>query len=144
MVPPNSINVVGFGGLGDILLTTPALHALREKYPRRRVIVYYFTRGKRDILLRNPDIDSLRAGLWYTNPWFAYLLRKNPDERIRRGLSFPHYAYLRPGMAYKIHVKEVIAKYFDVELNDKRLRVRLDEKESELARRTLTECGKAP
>jgi ADP-heptose:LPS heptosyltransferase len=56
--PPRRILVIQLRHLGDVLLTTPAVRALRRAYPEAR-IDFLVDRGARATLLGNPDIDRI-------------------------------------------------------------------------------------
>lgn len=52
------ILIIKFGGMGDLLLTTPILPNLRFYFPKAEI--YYFTlRNAKDILVDNPYIDRV-------------------------------------------------------------------------------------
>lgn len=55
---PRRILVIQLRHLGDVLLTTPALRALRRSYPGAQ-IHFLVDRGSRAVLLGNPHIDAI-------------------------------------------------------------------------------------
>lgn len=60
--------VVSLSNIGDVILTTPVLTALCEKFPGARLTVVVGPRA-REVLIRSPRIDRIvvydkRAGLW--------------------------------------------------------------------------------
>src|SRR5262245_3286792 len=55
---PQNILVVKLRYLGDVLLATPTLHALKATYPTARVTVLV-NRGTDEILIGNPDVDDI-------------------------------------------------------------------------------------
>jgi heptosyltransferase-3 len=55
---PRRILVIQLRHLGDVLLTTPALRALRRAYPSAQ-IDFLVDRGSRAVLLGNPDLDAI-------------------------------------------------------------------------------------
>ena len=55
---PASILVIRPGAMGDVLLTTPALRALRGAFPAGRLTVLV-TRPGKEILAGNPDVDEV-------------------------------------------------------------------------------------
>ncbi len=55
---PRTILVLKPGALGDVLMTTPFLRALRSCYPQSR-IVYAVGRWSSDVLAHNPHIDQM-------------------------------------------------------------------------------------
>ncbi len=58
MVPLEKILVIRMSSLGDIVLTTPLLRTLRNGYPKAE-IAFLTKREYRDLLLHNPDLDSI-------------------------------------------------------------------------------------
>lgn len=62
-----TIRVRMWGGLGDVLLATPALRALKAQHPDERLQVYG-TRAHCDILKHSPHIDVLKpdSDAWLT------------------------------------------------------------------------------
>ena len=46
-------------GIGDTLLTTPALRLLKEKRPNDQVVFFTLSKVTHDVLLFNPYIDKL-------------------------------------------------------------------------------------
>ncbi|HET8631541.1 MAG TPA: glycosyltransferase family 9 protein [Thermomicrobiales bacterium] len=55
---PRRLLVVKLADIGDVLNTTPALRALRERYPRARIAVLT-TRNGAQALARSPDVDEI-------------------------------------------------------------------------------------
>jgi heptosyltransferase-3 len=55
---PRRILVIQLRYLGDVLLTTPALRALRRAYPSAQ-IDFLVDRGSRAVLIGNPDLDTI-------------------------------------------------------------------------------------
>jgi len=52
--------VIKFSSLGDIILSTAGLRAIREKFPRAAHKISFLTGQEfKEVLLRNPDIDEL-------------------------------------------------------------------------------------
>jgi heptosyltransferase III len=57
---PRNILAIKLRYLGDVLLATPTLHALKTAYPQARVSMLV-NQGTEDILLGNPDVDEIIA-----------------------------------------------------------------------------------
>ena len=55
---PNSILVINYGGIGDILLSTPLLATLRIAFPHATIDTY-IQHGRAGILEGNPDLDNI-------------------------------------------------------------------------------------
>src|SRR5689334_8141179 len=55
---PRNILVIKLRYLGDVLLATPTLHALKTTYPAARLTALV-NRGTEEILRANPDVDEI-------------------------------------------------------------------------------------
>ncbi|HEX6949779.1 MAG TPA: putative lipopolysaccharide heptosyltransferase III [Nitrospira sp.] len=55
---PHNILAIKLRYLGDVLLSTPTLHALKTAYPAARLTALV-NRGTEDILRANPDVDEI-------------------------------------------------------------------------------------
>src|SRR3990167_9239281 len=58
--PQAKILVIRYGGIGDVLWTTPAIRAIKEQYPLTK-IKYCVSEKDREILYNNPYIDGVIA-----------------------------------------------------------------------------------
>ncbi|MBA1432131.1 MAG: hypothetical protein FAF04_00710 [Epsilonproteobacteria bacterium] len=52
------IGVLMFGLLGDVILRTPVLHALKEIYPNAKIVAFVDSIGKA-VLENNSDVDEI-------------------------------------------------------------------------------------
>lgn len=69
MPDDEKILLMGFAGLGDTLLFTPALTLLREKMPEARITALLVTGSQREVLSTNPSVDEIVfAGKIWRNP----------------------------------------------------------------------------
>jgi ADP-heptose:LPS heptosyltransferase len=137
------IIVLTWGGVGDLMLCTPALKALREENPGSKIVVYYqhFHRGHKQVLLNNPHIDSVRelhvTSMWkYPRHLFVYLFKKNKwiEERKYYHMYFDNVPCT---WLYEKSHKEVAADIFDVTLKDNRIQLFFTEGEEQKARERL-------
>ncbi len=74
-----NVIVIPLYGIGDVLMTTPALKILKEQYPEIQITVVCMFKNNYDILKNNPNIDTLI---------FFPFLEKGKDEALRFLLSF--------------------------------------------------------
>lgn len=82
--------------IGDTLFATPALHALRIRYPRARIVVLAYPTNA-GILRSNPDIDEIV--LWPTRQTWGgvqgtlAVLNRLRDERFNLAVEFSNYSW---------------------------------------------------
>src|SRR5690348_9151099 len=86
--PPRRILVIKPDHLGDLLLATPALAALRETFPCVHITALVGPWG-RDALATNPDIDALQ-----TLPFPGFERQEPAPSSVRRLLQ-PYITLLR-------------------------------------------------
>ncbi len=103
----NNMLVIKVRAMGDTLLATPALRALRRAYPEARITVLVSPAGKA-VLEGNPDIDRIfvyeRKSMWYG---LKYLLKLN---RSKYDLVLALHASFRTAlMAYATGTKQRVA-----------------------------------
>lgn len=55
---PKTILVLKIGAIGDVLMSTPLLHALRNAYPHARII-YAVGKWSKAVLENNPNVDEV-------------------------------------------------------------------------------------
>lgn len=89
---PQNILVIDFGQLGDVVLSLPALHAIRARFPAARITVAVGKPGKQVVELANcadevlvVDRVALRDGFIPASLW--HIARLVKDVR-RRGFDF--------------------------------------------------------
>jgi ADP-heptose:LPS heptosyltransferase len=131
-----SIDIITWGGIGDALLLTPTLKALKEKEPDRKIKVFYLKRHK-DIFSNNPYIDSLKEVSFRSSPVDWLLNHLHLTE-----YKSPDYSALYPTLNYSKNLTEVIAEIFSVELVDKQMDVFLKDSELKAGADLLAGYGK--
>jgi ADP-heptose:LPS heptosyltransferase len=127
-----TIRVITWGGIGDVLLSTPALRAIKNKYPESNLIVYCKSKTHYDVLARNPSINRLRR----TSLFFyisAYILSKFRSTKIFKG----SYGHLYPSICYNINATKIIAEMFDVKLLQSKIEIFLTKRENQNAREKI-------
>lgn len=139
------------GGIGDILLCTPALRALKECNPHRRIIIYCIHPSHYEVLVNNPYVDSLRMInlflLLFQNPYHLYSYLFNRQRKHRYYFDpkkLKHYplVYDRVPVAwlYTKSIKEIVPEIFSdlpVRLQHKNIQLFFTEEEENIARSKL-------
>ncbi|HET6254620.1 MAG TPA: glycosyltransferase family 9 protein [Puia sp.] len=126
------ISIISWGGLGDVLLSTPAIAALRTKYPQHWIVVFCRGRSHAEIYWNNPDIDELRpVSFWI-------LLRLYAIRAMGIGQVYiPEYGHIFPSLYYRKCASEIIGEMMNVKPDSKKLRMYLTEEEDKEARKAL-------
>jgi ADP-heptose:LPS heptosyltransferase len=128
-----TFRVIAGGGLGDVLLTTPAFAALKKKYRNCRIIVYCASKAHRVVLEHNPYIDRLTIFSATHSPIPYLLSRFRFGFKLYRFLT-PNYGLTAPSLFVNQGAARIIAELFDVKLESSKIQVYLTEAESEWAR----------
>lgn len=90
--PPKRIAVLCLPGIGDAILFTPALRALRSAFPDAHITAVTMFDGAADVLRTNPDLDAVEcfdffhASVWASLRYVLALRRRSFDASI---LGFP-------------------------------------------------------
>ena len=86
MDAPETLAVLRFGGVGDVLLTAPALDALRSAWPRTRIL-YAVKAPYQALVAHHPAVDEVVPLAAGETPWsLARRLRRllRRCERMHR------------------------------------------------------------
>src|SRR5262245_538485 len=122
----NTISIEIFGGMGDVLAITPALKALKQQEPNRKIVVHFLSEDHRRLLANNPHIDKykkvLTAPPWIREHELLYRLFRAIQFRAQR-LTDPHRVRLSVGSmgtytVYRIKAAHILAQGLDVDLVD--------------------------
>lgn len=116
------------GGLGDILLSTPAIRSLKRQFPDHRIVVYFRTKGQLEIYRNNPDVSACRSERFWHDP-LVHLLRKAGWVRFLTTA----YGRCAPSLTYNRSAMDIIAEMLGVEPGDRRIGVFLTEDEERTA-----------
>jgi ADP-heptose:LPS heptosyltransferase len=145
----SNVRIVSWGGLGDVLLTTPIFRAIKEQWPGSRTIVYSTNYGHYDILLNNPYIDRLkapklsRAEILLARKLRLAELHRGPYRLLKPSLfrplkaHLPAYSILKPGLFYTKNATEIIAEMIGITLEQKDVMLFLTRNEEEIGRQLV-------
>jgi heptosyltransferase-2 len=64
---------IGLPGIGDALLSTPAIHLLRKNYPDATIDFLCMFQGAKDIFINNSDINNILYWDFIKAPWYKSL-----------------------------------------------------------------------
>ncbi|MEL7006363.1 MAG: glycosyltransferase family 9 protein [Bacteroidota bacterium] len=127
------VNIVSWGGMGDALLSTASFKAIKEKYPDKKIRVFYLKRH-RDIFLNNPYIDSLVEASFKGAPmsWVLNYFGLIDIKSI-------NYSFTKPSRNYDKSIISVIGEMLDVESKPEDLSLYLTEEEKQAGKDILRE-----
>ena len=125
--------ILTMGGIGDILLMTPAIRALKEQRPNEKLIVFCWNESHAEIFKNNPFVDEIKLATFKDSPidYILYFLKLLP-------VNIYHYAQLSPSKFYKKNATEIIAEMAKVELKQKNIEIYLSNEEEQQAQETLS------
>jgi ADP-heptose:LPS heptosyltransferase len=127
--------ITTWGGIGDVLLLTPALRALCLSSRFSRITVECVSSLHAEVLELNPYIDAIRdvtpQGLSSRVP--TYLIHQKGATTVR---CRPVYARLRP-MLYRRHASRLIGELLDIAVDSTTIDLRLSSAEDRLAASAL-------
>ncbi len=120
------IGIETWGGIGDGLLVTPSISALKHKYPNSEINIVC-NKDQEQIFENNLNISSLSV---------------NPDNSAFEGykkskIFNTNYGKLEPSINYKKHASEIIADLLHVKLKNKKLDVFLTKEDENFAKKKL-------
>lgn len=124
--------ILTIGGIGDILLMTPTIRALKEQKPNEKLIIFCWNKSHAEVFKHNPFVDEIRLATFKDSPidYIRYMLKRLP-------VNIYHYAQLSPSKFYKKNATEIIAEMAQVELRQKNIEIYLTEEEEQQAREVL-------
>jgi ADP-heptose:LPS heptosyltransferase len=129
---PKTIRILTWGGLGDALLITPALAALRQAHPAARIVVYCEHPFFKDLYRHNPDISRVVRVKGFRKSCYELLY----DMGLLR-VSVLDFKPYQPGKSYWKSGTELAGEMLGVTVSDPRIRAYTLPQEDEEARRTL-------
>ncbi|MBL6449333.1 glycosyltransferase family 9 protein [Fulvivirga sp. 29W222] len=138
----NELVLISWGGIGDVLVCTPTIRALKEQDPERDIVVYCMKKNHLEVLANNPHIDSLRYLHWksmwkYPYHLYAYLFNKKLVNYTV--FSFQH---VDPPNLYSKSIKHIAADIFDITLEKDDNEIYLLAEEQAWAKEKLKEYKK--
>jgi ADP-heptose:LPS heptosyltransferase len=137
--------IVSWGGIGDAIVSIPALKAFRLKNPDYKIILYYPNMGHKDIFLNSPYIDSmkplkLRSVLLHPTHLFAFITWRYPNSLLAKTVKrwateyvLLWFQHIPLTWAYQKHVIDIVPEIFDLKLSDRSIEFFLTEKEENAA-----------
>lgn len=127
-----TIRILSWGGVGDVMLSTPAVAALKKKYPSSRIIVYSHSWLHGEVFINNPHVHRFKV----VSRWMYIVLVLLNRYRITR-MYDPKYKSVYPSLFYNKNVIEIIAELYNVTLTDKKIQIYLSREEEAKAKEML-------
>lgn len=125
--PKKIILSVNMGGLGDNLLITPSLGALKQKYQNSKITILCYDLMV-PVFLNNPNVDKIIKMPNDQNDWFR-LIKKSDKFYKTDYFKFK----LKSPINCSEHAVDIMAKMMDVKLENKNLEIFLTENEEKKA-----------
>jgi ADP-heptose:LPS heptosyltransferase len=145
----NELVIVSWGGIGDAIVCTPTIKALKEKHPDKKIIIYYPRHSHKDVFLHNPSIDiikpiKLKSVLSRPSHFFAFLYWHYPFHNLVKYLqrwAVPFtplgFQHVPLSWAYNKSVKDIIPEIFGMKLTDNKTELFITEEEEKAAKEKL-------
>lgn len=126
--------IVVRGGLGDVLLLTPTMKAIKQTFPDSKIKLFCFNERQQLIFKNNPHVDNVNSTSFISNP--VSFIRAT----MKWGKYYKDfYGGLIPTVFYKDNAKVLIAGLYGVELKDDKVQIFLTNQEEEAAKQLLSE-----
>jgi ADP-heptose:LPS heptosyltransferase len=105
----NKIRILTWGGVGDVMLLTPALMSLKKNYPGIKTYIYCISETHFDILKNNPHVDVLKRAKFSSAPLtgIAYYLKLIRSHEA-------NYGQLGPDRFYSRKAQEIVGELLEV------------------------------
>jgi ADP-heptose:LPS heptosyltransferase len=126
-MPAGCLRVVSWGGIGDALLLTPALRALKRA-GHRRILLFYPKASHRAVFAHNPHLDGLKPATLRAGLREVVRYRRRPHE-----FRLTNYGQYGPSRFRTRHAAELIADMLEVTLDSTRPELYLTETERRAA-----------
>jgi ADP-heptose:LPS heptosyltransferase len=124
----STIRVLAWGGIGDILLLTPAIRALKTQRSHSRITVYCTNRRDMEIFRHNPYVHAVKK-----LSWIHRILHHAKVQQIQMA----DYARIYPSLCSDRHASDLIGEMLGISLPDKRIDIYLSAAEKQEACQTL-------
>ncbi len=135
---PEEIILLSWGAIGDAVVCTPALRALKEKNKNKKIILYAPKKTHLDVFRNNPNIDSLRYftpfNVWrYPIHFIQYLFKK-------KQFNYFHLAFQTTRIRehiYSRNVKQIVGDVLSLIIENDRTQIFLTTQELASATKRL-------
>jgi ADP-heptose:LPS heptosyltransferase len=128
----NKIYIKSWGGIGDVILTTPVFKEVKQQLPGYKVVVVCNSKRDMEVYENNPHIDSIV----YSNSFIGRLIALY--ERMGKVKIYNmDYGRLFPSILYSQKAAQIIADILEIKLTDTKLQLFTTEKEEAKAKEIL-------
>lgn len=128
-----TFRIVVWGGLGDVLLLTPTMKAIKQQFPNSKIKLFCFNERQQSVFKHNPHVDSVRSTAFLADP-VSYIRATMKWGKFHRDF----YGGLIPTVFYNDNAKSLIAGLYGVELEDDKVQLFISKEEDEKAQQLLS------
>lgn len=137
------LRLMSTGGIGDAILTTPVIRALKERDPGCKLVVVCIPRTHVEVYKHNPHIDVLKfAGprVFVKSPLANLIHQARTAHRLETGkFVINMWGGTFPGLWSASNVTEIIAERLNIPLSNRQLEIFLTPAEDEKAGNYLSQ-----
>jgi ADP-heptose:LPS heptosyltransferase len=108
----NELVIIIWGKIGDILVSSAAIRALKETHPDKQLILYCSSEAQRDVFRNNPYVHSIRIfRIWnlLKHPYHLYVYL---FDRKRIKYYRTYFQYIPLTWIYEKSVKDIVPETF--------------------------------
>lgn len=124
--------ILTLGGIGDVLLATPAFRALKQREPGCRITLYCQTKQVEALFKNNPHIHKVNSMTFWKHP-ISFILYKFKWAKFYTFL----YGHMMPTVFARKNAKQLIADMLEVPLQDEKIDVYISQEEKQAAEELL-------
>ncbi|MFC0516382.1 glycosyltransferase family 9 protein [Mucilaginibacter angelicae] len=128
-----TIHIKLWGGLGDVVLSTPIFKELQSRFPEHQIAVIFANKDFEEVLKYNPYIHKFLIINRFNGWYYGFLERMKiiSPKNIAYGL-------VRPSFTYEIAASKIVAEMIGIELEHSNVQLFTTDEEDTFAKSQLS------